>query len=134
MSRQGRFKVNETIQALQRNTPVRPDRAPSRRNQPSQGKGSFSSALQKAQLQFSNHAQNRLSHRKINLSQEGLNRLSQAVEQAAQRGGRESLVLMDKVAYLVNVPERKVITALDTQNRRDNVFTQIDSVVLAERT
>jgi len=125
--------MNEAVQVLQRSTSVRKQSQVSRRKTTGSGEKSFASTLKAAQLQFSNHAQNRLTHRKINLSNESVNRLSQAVDQAAQRGGRESLVLMDDLAFLVNVPERKVITAMNTQNNRENVFTQIDSVVLADQ-
>ena len=125
--------MNEAVQALQRSTSVRRKSQVPRRKTSGSGKKNFASTLKAAQLQFTNHAQNRLTHRKINLSNERVNRLSQAVDQAAQRGGRESLVLMDDLAFLVNVPERKVITAMNTQNNRENVFTQIDSVVLANQ-
>ena len=82
-------------------------------------------------LRFSNHAQKRLQSRQIDLSVEDLARLSQAVEKAAQRGGRESLVLVDDLAFLVNVRDRVVITAIDPQHRGEGVFTQVDSVVFA---
>ncbi|WP_299026666.1 hypothetical protein [uncultured Thermanaerothrix sp.] len=82
-------------------------------------------------LRFSNHAQKRLQSRQIDLSPDDLLRLSQAVEKAAQRGGRESLVLVDDLAFLVNVRERVVITAIDPAHRGEGVFTQVDSVVFA---
>jgi len=82
-------------------------------------------------LRFSNHAQKRLQSRQIDLSPDDLLRLSQAVEKAAQRGGRESLVLVDDLAFLVNVRERVVITAIDPEHRGEGVFTQVDSVVFA---
>ena len=125
--------MNETVQALQRQARIRQSPQGPHRNPVSSGTENFASTLEKASLQFSNHAQNRLAHRKINLSRDGLNRLNQAVDQAAQRGGKESLVLMDDLAFLVNVQERKVITAMNTRSDRQNVFTQIDSVVLADQ-
>jgi flagellar operon protein len=96
----------------------------------------FAQALHEASglqgLKFSNHARQRLQRREIVLSDEGLARLAQAVEKAERRGGRESLVLMDDLAFIVNVKERMVVTALDTRQRGEGVFTQIDSVVLAD--
>ncbi len=95
---------------------------------------SFSEALDQAQnLRFSNHAQKRLQSRHIQLTDDGLARLTDAVDKAGQRGGRESLVLMDDLAFIVNVPERLVVTAVDAQNRGEGVFTQIDSVVIAQK-
>ena len=83
-------------------------------------------------MKFSNHAQQRLEKRQIALSEDGLARLATAVEKASQRGGRESMVLMDDLAFIVNVRDRVIVTALDADSRREGVFTQIDSVVFAD--
>ncbi|MCJ7532010.1 MAG: flagellar protein [Anaerolineales bacterium] len=83
-------------------------------------------------LKFSKHAQNRLQARQITLDDEGLARLAAAVDKVEKRGGQESLVLMDDLAFIVNVPERMVVTAMDANKRGEGVFTQIDSVVLAD--
>ncbi|NMC11356.1 MAG: hypothetical protein GYA34_00565 [Chloroflexi bacterium] len=84
-------------------------------------------------LKFSNHAQKRLETRDISLSDDGLARLAMAVDKAEKRGGRESLVLMDEMAFIVNVKDRIVVTAMDANQRGEGVFTQIDSVVLADK-
>ncbi len=84
------------------------------------------------QVRFSNHAQKRLQSREIALSDEHVNRLAQAIEKAEQRGGKSSLVMVDDLAFIVNVRERLVVTAVDAQHRGEGVFTQIDSVVIAE--
>jgi flagellar operon protein len=100
-----------------------------------QGQG-FAQALEQKtreqEIRFSNHAQKRLQSREISLSDEGLARLAQAVEKVEKRGGKESLVLMDDLAFIVNVRQRLVVTALDARERGEGVFTQIDSVVLAD--
>jgi len=83
-------------------------------------------------LKFSKHAQNRLQARQITLDDAGLARLAAAVDKVEKRGGQESLVLMDDLAFIVNVPERMVVTAMDANKRGEGVFTQIDSVVLAD--
>ncbi len=94
---------------------------------------SFAETLARAQdLKFSNHAQKRLQTRDIALSDDGIARLAGAVEKAEKRGGRESLVLMDDMAFIVNVKQRLVVTALDARQRGEGVFTQIDSVVFAD--
>lgn len=114
---------------LNPNAPVtpRPAAQPARSASP----GAFAQALQEAQVKFSNHAQQRLDKRDITLSDEHLQRLNEAVTQAAQKGGRESLVLLDDLAFIVNVRERLVVTAIDSDSQRGGVFTRIDSVVLA---
>ena len=96
--------------------------------------GNFAQALEQAnELKFSSHAQKRLQQRSITLSGEGMACLAEAVDKVERRGGRESLVLMDGVAFIVNVPDRVVVTALDVKDQGEGVFTQVDSVVLAGR-
>lgn len=109
-------------------------RPPARGTSAPAGAGSsFADALDQARgLTFSNHAKKRLETRQITLSDDGLNRLMNAVDKAEQRGSRDSLVLMDDLAFIVNVNNRTVVTALDTQARGEGVFTNIDSVVLAD--
>jgi flagellar operon protein len=93
----------------------------------------FADSLAQAQnIRFSNHAQKRLETRNISLNDDGLNRLSNAVDKAEKRGGKESLVLVDNMAFIVNVKERLVVTAMDSQSRGEGVFTKIDSVVFAD--
>jgi flagellar operon protein len=94
---------------------------------------SFAETLSQTQnLRFSNHAQKRLEARNISLTDDGISRLSNAVDKAEKRGGKESLVMVDDMAFIVNVRDRMVVTALDSKTRGEGVFTQIDSVVFAE--
>jgi flagellar operon protein len=103
---------------------------PSPAHQPNGPAGpSFADTL--SALRFSNHAQKRMQSREISLTDEGLARLSTAVDKAEKRGGKESLVLMDELAFIVNIRERLVVTAIDASQRGEGVFTQIDSVVIA---
>ena len=92
---------------------------------------SFAEELSRANVQFSNHAQKRIESRSIELGEDGLERLSEAVDKAEKHGARESLILMDDLAFIVNVTERKVVTTVNMNQRSEGVFTQIDSVVLA---
>lgn len=92
----------------------------------------FRTALQQAQggVRFSAHAQARLQSRHIVLDTEALRRVENAVDKAAEKGSRESLLLMDDVALIVSVRNRTVITAIDKENLKENVFTNIDSAVV----
>lgn len=81
-------------------------------------------------VRLSAHAQRRLEARHINFGSDETVRLEQAVEKAASKGSRESLILMDDLALVVNVKNRVVVTAVDANSRKDNIFTNIDSVVL----
>jgi flagellar operon protein len=81
---------------------------------------------------FSQHALERLQSRNIKLGQVELGKLNDAVEKAAQKGAKESLVFMsnNNLALVVSVKNKTVITAMDGTNTRDNVFTNIDSAVI----
>ncbi len=78
----------------------------------------------------SGHALRRLEQRGIAPPAEHAERLAQAFETLAARGSRQSLVMLDSVAYVVRVPERVVVTALGPDAGRERVFTQIDSVLV----
>lgn len=101
------------------------------------GAASFQVALDAAQeqarLRFSAHAQRRLWAHDIHLDENDLARLAQAVDRAQSKGGRESLILLDDLAFIVSVPNRLVVTAIGPERRKEGVFTHIDTVVLAER-
>jgi flagellar operon protein len=88
-------------------------------------------AGQSQQLQFSKHALARVERRGIDLDASTLGRLSQGVERAASKGSRDSLVLVDGTAFVVSVNNRTVITAVGSEHMKDNVFTNIDSAVIA---
>jgi flagellar operon protein len=82
-------------------------------------------------LKFSAHAEARLKSRKIELTPERLEQLEGAVNRAQQKGSRDSLVLLSNLAFIVNVPNRTVVTAMDGESLKENVFTNIDSTVIA---
>lgn len=81
-------------------------------------------------IKFSAHAQERIRLRKIELSENEVGQLKSAVDQIAEKGGRESLVLMSNSAFLVSVKNRTVITAIGSESIKNNVFTNIDSAVV----
>lgn len=83
------------------------------------------------EIRFSAHAQQRLQERGIELTEEDKGRLGEAIQKAASKGARESLVLMDRVALVVSVANETVITAVPEDELDDAVFTNIDSAVLA---
>ena len=103
---------------------------------PAHGQGAFAKALQRAAaggerpVRFSTHAQRRLAARAIHFGQSQLKRLGEAMDKAASKGGRDSLILMDELALIVNIKNRTVITAIDKSSRREGVFTNIDTVVM----
>lgn len=126
---------NRPIQPLRPPAPVgRPAPAPS---QPKTGgPGSFQELFTQALdeqrwgLKFSAHARSRVQSRNLELTPDRMERLRQAVDRAAQKGARESLILVDELALLVSVPHRTVITVMDGSQAKQNVFTNIDSAVI----
>jgi len=91
---------------------------------------SFAEILSRQSLKFSRHAQERIAKREIALNASHLQRIHDAVEKAAAKGARDSLILVDNLAFVVSVKNRTVVTALDEASMRGNVFTNIDSAVI----
>jgi flagellar operon protein len=94
---------------------------------------SFESILRQKQaelVRFSKHAEHRLKSRNITLTDEQRGRIGEAVAKAESKGIRDSLVLMDNLALVVNVRNRTVITAANSNELKENVFTNIDGAVI----
>ena len=85
-----------------------------------------------SKLKFSNHATKRLESRDIVLSSEEMGMINNAVDQAEGKGSKDSLVLVNGKAFIVNIPNKTVVTAMALEGSSDNVFTNIDSVVFAK--
>ena len=81
-------------------------------------------------LKFSAHALNRIKDRSISMGGDLMNRLQNAVNTAAQKGAKESLILSDDAAFIVSVKNNTVITVVDRNQLSGNVFTNIDSTVV----
>lgn len=82
------------------------------------------------EIKVSAHAQARLKSRGIDLNEARMAKLTEAVDRAASKGAKESLVLMEDLAVIVSVRNRTVITAVDGASLKENVFTNIDSAVI----
>lgn len=87
-------------------------------------------AAENPELKFSKHAAMRLADRNINLSEEQSERLESGVIKASEKGIQESLVIVDSLAFIVNVPNRTVVTAMDQTETSNNIFTNIDGAVI----
>lgn len=81
-----------------------------------------------SQLKFSKHASQRLEMRNIAMSSEQKARLQDAAGQARQKGMKESLVMVDNLAFIVNVKNNTVITAVNDTSHA--VFTNIDGAII----
>jgi flagellar operon protein len=96
-----------------------------------EGKSSFDSIFQREfeKIKFSNHAAKRIESRELQLSTSDMDKLQEAVSRAEAKGAKDSLVMMNNRAFIVNIPNKTVITALDVDKSSENIFTNIDSVV-----
>lgn len=81
-------------------------------------------------VKFSNHAIERMRTRGINYSPEDITKLNDAVARAAAKGSKDSLVLMNDSALIVSVKNNTVVTVMDKNALKENVFTNIDSTVV----
>ncbi len=85
-------------------------------------------ASELGELKFSKHANERLASRNIDLTDDQLERLESGAKKASEKGINESLVMVDNLAFIVNVKNNTVITAVN--DGEDRVFTNIDGAVI----
>jgi flagellar operon protein len=81
-------------------------------------------------LLLSQHAIKRMTERNITLDAEEFTKLKTALQKLKTKGGQDSLVITNKAAYILDVVNNKVVTAMDKQSLNDNVFTKIDSTLI----
>lgn len=81
-------------------------------------------------VKFSKHAANRLAERGIELSDSQMERLQAGTQRAGAKGINESLVIVDQLAFIVNVPNNTVVTAMNQMETDEKVFTNIDGAVI----
>ena len=100
-----------------------------------EGSLSFQDILEQAsgaekEVRFSKHASNRLNTRNIELTDGQLERLNEGTKKAQAKGIKDSLVLVDSLAFIVNVPSSTVVTAMEQSEAQENIFTNIDGAVI----
>ena len=72
----------------------------------------------------------KFSNRNIELTSGQIERLQEGTARAQEKGIKESLVLVDQLAFIVNIPNNTVVTAMDRQDAAENIFTNIDGAVI----
>ena len=81
-------------------------------------------------LEFSKHLMERINRRKLQLGPEETQKLSEAIDKAEAKGSKDSLVLLNDLAFIVSVHNRTVVTAMDKNKMNEGVFTNIDSAII----
>lgn len=82
------------------------------------------------QVRISAHADKRIKSSGRPLSPAESRDLRNAIDLAYSKGSRDALVIMGDRAFVVNVPNRTIITAMDFQRLQNNIITNIDSAVI----
>ena len=80
-------------------------------------------------ISLSTHAARRLKERNLEMDAGEYTKLKGAIEKLKTKGGQDSLVITGKAAYIVDVPNNRIVTAIDRDNMAENVFTKIDSTL-----
>jgi flagellar operon protein len=81
-------------------------------------------------IQLSTHAAKRLQERNLEMDSTEFFKLRDAIDKLKSKGGQDSLVITEKAAYIVDVGNNKIVTAIDKNDMKENVFTKIDSTVV----
>lgn len=82
------------------------------------------------ELKLSRHAETRIQSRQIPWNENIQEKIKLGLEKAEQKGSKETLILSDSLAVIVNVKTKTIITAMDPSQLKEKVFTNIDSTVL----
>lgn len=83
-------------------------------------------------IKISSHANRRLVERNIHLTNRDLKALSEAMDRVDQKGAKESLMLYKDIAFIASIKNRTLITAMDPQNSKESIFTNIDSAIIVK--
>lgn len=86
--------------------------------------------LDQGGIEFSKHARARVAERGLEVTDTLLTRLADSVARAQAKGAVNILALDQGQAFIINVPNGRVITAMDRSEMKDNVFTNIDGAVI----
>lgn len=79
---------------------------------------------------ISNHAAERLKERNISFDENDMKNINEGINKAEQKGSKETLILYKDTALITSIKNRTIITAMAKENSKNNVFTNIDSVVI----
>lgn len=132
------MKVNNSVPLHRMQQPVNLIEIAQRGKAPESSKteaGSFKDMFSRElaahrEITFSKHARQRLFSRGIELRDDVLTNIADAVDRAEAKGSKETLVLTDDAALVVSVTNRTVVTAFDRDNLREGIVTSIDSAVI----
>lgn len=79
-------------------------------------------------IKISNHASERMKN--LNLNHIDMENIKEGINKAEKKGSKNSLILYKDMAFVTSVQNRTIITVIDKERAKENVFTNIDSVVM----
>ncbi|MFI3173906.1 MAG: TIGR02530 family flagellar biosynthesis protein [Bacillota bacterium] len=82
------------------------------------------------ELSISKHATTRMEQRGMEMSTELMFSLNEAMDKVRMKGARDTVMIAEQGAFIVNVPNNVIVTAITKEELKENVFTNIDSAVL----
>ena len=117
------------IRQIQTSSPVL---SPAKQNTKKSGFGDIMARTieESKELHFSKHSKERIAQRGIEMTDTLLTRLNTAADSARQKGARDVVMIGPDAAFIVNIPNNVVVTAINGSELKSNVFTNIDSAVL----
>ncbi len=81
-------------------------------------------------IQFSKHAASRIQERSIEITPGSMERLQEGMALARQKGLDDTLILVDRTAFIVSAKNGTIITALGEGDLKGNVITNITGTVI----
>jgi len=90
----------------------------------------LNAAAKPQELTFSKHAKQRLAQRNIDIDFGLIEKISEAVKKASEKSIKNALVLSDESAFIVSIDNNVVVTAMNNQEMRESVITNIDGTVI----
>ena len=125
------------LDKIQSPVPTGQSLTPTRGKNGGDGQNTFGTMLrqqltQKGQqtVNFSKHALERAEERGIELTPNLMERLTNSVEKAQEKGATNILAFDDSRAFIINIPYGRVITTMSQEEMKENIFTNIDGAVL----
>lgn len=71
-----------------------------------------------------------MEQRQIEVSDEQWSQIQTKLDEARQKGVKDSLVLTDQAAFIVNTKSNTVVTAMNRSEVQDKIFTNINGTIL----
>lgn len=79
---------------------------------------------------ISNHAAKRLESRNIKLSKLDMENINKGINMAKKKGSKDSVIIYKDIALVTSIKNRTIITAVNKNESKNNIFTNIDSIVM----